>query len=148
MKNDFNRHGSRLTWDEYTQKIIALHTGLPPVPSKAQDEQTRRAELNLRIDHHLGVDFPSERREEMWKVAQKVEKSRIAMAFKIIAGYFASGRGSEKHMDGSDADADLLTKALVSEYKTVLDEEELNQFLGAPEDRVLPKNKWRNGPHT
>ncbi len=146
MKNEFNRHGKRLTDEEYTKKIIALYAGLPPVPSKKQDAQIRRAELNLRIDNLLGLDFPPERREEMWNVAQKVEKGRIAMAFKIVAGYFMNGRGKEKHMDGNEQDADILTKIVVSEYKSVLDKEELDQFLGKPEDRVLPKNPWRNDP--
>jgi hypothetical protein len=46
-------------------------------------------------------------------------------------------------MDGSKADADFLTRQLVKKYSAVLDEEELEQFLGKKEDRKLPPNYWR-----
>ncbi|MEZ0226129.1 MAG: hypothetical protein ACAH83_16355 [Alphaproteobacteria bacterium] len=45
-------------------------------------------------------------------------------------------------MDGSKADADFLTAQVVKKYGKVLDTEELDQFLGPSEDRVLPKNRW------
>ncbi|TAL26937.1 MAG: hypothetical protein EPN97_18395 [Alphaproteobacteria bacterium] len=143
MKKEFNRHGRRLTDAEYEKKIVALYTGASPIPGKAEEIRLRKAELNLQIDHKLGVDFPAARREEMWKTAEAVEKGRLTTAFKIVMLYVFKGKADEKHMDGSPADADHLTRYLVKKYSAVLDDEELTQFLGPKEDRVLPPNRWR-----
>lgn len=144
MKNEFNRHGYRLTGEEYEQKVIALFNAHPyNTATEEQDAQYRKAELNLQIDRRLGVDFPADRREELWQVAQKIEKGRLLMGFRIVASYIFGGKADEKHMDGSAADADVLTKFLVKKYSAVLDKEELEQFLGPEQDRVLPPNDWR-----
>lgn len=146
MKDDFNRHGKRLTGAQYDSAIVALYTGQPEMPSKAQETATRKAELNLTIDFRLGVDFPPERREQMWQAAQQVEKSRLSMAFNIIKSYILRGRGDEKHMDGSEKDADVLTQQVMKHYSKVLDREEMRQYFGPEEERVLPKNTWRDKP--
>lgn len=146
MKDSFNRHGKRLTLKEYEHAIVSLYEGQPPMPSKVQETATRKAELNLNIDYRLGVDFPAERREQMWHAAQQTEKSRLSMAFSIIKSYIARGRGHEKHMDGSEKDADVLTQQVMKHYSKVLDKEEMHQYFGPEEERVLPKNTWRDKP--
>ena len=143
MKKEFNRHGKRLTTREYERAIVALYTGAPPMPDAAEDARLRRAELDFSIDHKLGVDFPAARRDQMWLAAEKTEKNRVVTAFKIIASHILHGRGGEKHMDGGPGDARFLTGQVAKNYAAVLDSEELEQFLGARQDRVLPPNTWR-----
>jgi hypothetical protein len=143
MKQEFNRHGRRLSAAEYEKGIVSLYAGQAPMPTKTEEIEIRRAELNLMIDHRLGLDFPADRREKMWEVAQKVEKGRVVTAFKIVASYLMKGMANRKHKDGSAADADFLARETVKKYRAVLDAEELEQFLGPTNDRTLPPNFWR-----
>ncbi len=83
MNNDLG-YGPCLSADEYEKKIIALHSDLPPSPSREQERQTRRLELELAIDSRLGVDFPGSKRDALWKIQQKVEKKRGRLLFKYL----------------------------------------------------------------
>jgi hypothetical protein len=78
MQEDLT-HGPRLTDEEYEKRIIELHRDLPPMPTKDQDREVRRLELDLAIDHRLGRDFPRERRDALWAVQQRVEKKRVRL---------------------------------------------------------------------
>jgi hypothetical protein len=118
-------YGPRLTDDEYERRIIELHRGLPPMPTKAQDEAVRRGELELAIDYRLGRDFPRERREALWAVRQRVEKRRLRFAMRGLLGrLFGTPPAS---------DAQRLAGYAVDEYATVLSGPELERFLGVPE---------------
>ena len=93
------------------------------------------------------------RREEMWQVSQALEKGRLVLGFKIIASYIFKGRAREKHMDGSAKDLDFVNKLAVKKFSAVLDQEELDQFLGPkgwreipPEDLECWKKKGKKPP--
>jgi len=117
-------YGPRLTDDEYERRIIALHRGLPPLPTRAQDEEIRRRELELAIDHRLGRDFPRERREALWAARQRVEKKRLRFAAAhLLRRLF--GRRSAR-------DGERLAQGLMGEYAKVLSAAELERFLGVP----------------
>src|ERR1700751_5032781 len=77
-------YGPRLTDDEYETKIVQLHRGLPPMPTKEQDRELRRRELELAIDHRRGCDFPPERREALWAIKQRMEKQRLRLGLKFL----------------------------------------------------------------
>ena len=118
-------HGRRLTDDEYEAAIIALQRSLPPVPTDEQDQAARRAELNLAIDHRLGVDFPRERREALWAIQERIEKRRLRLLFwHMLARPLR--RGLKNKAQG-------LASQLVREYSTVLTPAELEGFFGVEE---------------
>ena len=118
-------YGPRLSDEEYEKKITELYSGLPPMPTKDQDRQVRRSELNLAIDHRLGRDFPQERREALWAIQQKVEKKRIWLALKYpLRRLFAKSLA---------LDAQGLAGYLVDEYAKVLTKIELERFFNLQE---------------
>lgn len=124
MQEELN-YGPRLTVEEYERKIIELHSGLPPMPTKDQDRQVRQMELNLAIDHRLGRDFPPERREDLWKIQQRVEKKRLWLALKYpLRRLFAKSLAR---------DAQGLAGFLVEEYAKVLTQSELKSFFDLQE---------------
>lgn len=118
-------HGPRLTDDEYERRIIELHRGLPPMPTKAEDEEVRRRELEFSIDHRLGRDFPRERRDALWTVQQRIERKRLRLGFKHLL----------RRLFGQPLvrDAQRLAGYAVDEYAKVLSGPELERFLGIPE---------------
>jgi hypothetical protein len=126
------KYGPRLTEREYERKIIELHKGLPPMPTKEQDEEVRRAELNLAIDHRLGRDFPPERREALWAIQQRVEKKRLRLGIKFFLRRFLAKKLAR--------DAQDLAGYMVDEYAKVLSRAELESFfdLRKGERPVLP----------
>ena len=126
MPDDLD-YGPRLTDDEYERRIIELHRGLPPMPTKAEDEAIRRRELELAIDHCLGCNFPPERREALWAVRQRVEKKRLRFAFGHLLRRLFGGPVAR--------DAQRLAGYAVDEYAKVLSGPELERFLGVPEGR-------------
>jgi hypothetical protein len=114
-------HGKRLSAKEYERKVAELYTDVPPVPSREQERKVRRRELDLTIDHRLGVAFPDERRAALWEVQEKVERRRGKLVLRYLIRTLVPGsvqRGSTR-----------LADFLVSEYSKVLNQEELDRFL-------------------
>jgi len=105
--------------------IIDLHRGRPPMPTKDQDRQVRRQELELAIDHRLGRDFPRERREALWAVKERVEKRRLWLGIKVLLRKLLA-----KNVAG---DAQGLAAYMVDEYAKVLTKGELHRFFGLKE---------------
>ncbi len=118
-------HGARLSGDEYDRRIVALQSGLPPVPPKGQRIAVTRAELDLAVDHRLGCDFPQERREALWTIQRRVDRKRLRLMFKyLLRRVFAQGLVR---------DAQGLAGYLVDEYAKVLNQAELEAFFGKEE---------------
>ena len=126
MRADFD-HGPRLTDEEYDKKIIELHGDLPPVPTREQERQVRRRELELAIQHRLGRDFPRHRREALWAIQQRVERKRGRLIFKYLLRRFF-GKSLAR-------DAQGLAGYLVHEYAKVPSKAELERFFGEEEAR-------------
>jgi len=126
-------HGPRLSGEEYDRRVVQLHEGGPPVPSRGEDRDLRRAELDLAIDHRLGRDFPAERRERLWEVAQDVERRRLRLIGKHLLG-----RVLRRREPGPAKAANRLAGWMVDHYAEVLDERELEAFfeLGGEEPRL------------
>jgi hypothetical protein len=124
MQVDLN-HGPRLSDDEYEKRIIELHRGFPPMPTKDQDREVRRLELELAIDHRLGRDFPRERREALWAIKERVEKRGLWLGVKFLAKkLFAKDINRE---------AQGLAAYMVDEYARVLTKDEVKSFFGLTE---------------
>lgn len=118
-------HGPRLTDEDYDRKIIGLHSTLPTAPSREQDRAVRRKELELAVDHRLGINFPADRRETLWAIQERVERKRLRLAFKyflrkIFTSWFVR-------------DVRKLTGFLVDEFAKVLTKDELESFFDLQE---------------
>lgn len=118
-------YGPRLTDEEYERRLVELQRGLPSLPGRDLEAQVRRRQLDLAIDHRLGRDFPSERREALWTVQQDVEQRRLRLAFRYLVK-----RLFRKPLV---AGARALAGYMVDEYAKVLTDPELKSFLGLRE---------------
>lgn len=115
-------HGPRLSGREYDRRIVRLHEAQSERPSREEDRELRRRELDLKIDHRLGRDFPSERREALWDVAQRVERRRpLLLARHLLRRLWPMG------LERGAAD---LADYMIDEYAKVLTPQELEAFLG------------------
>lgn len=118
-------HGPRLNDEEYDRRIVALQSALPPVPSRRQRIDVRRAELDLAINHRLGRNFPAERREALWAIQNRVESKRVRLLMKhLVRRLFTRSLVR---------DAQGLAGYLVDEYAKVLSTNELESFFGPEE---------------
>ena len=127
MTKGVDSYGSRLTGEEYDRQIVALHSGLPAIPSREQDRQVRRAALDLAIDHRLGRNFPRDRRNALWAIQERLERKRV----RLMATYLL------KRLFGKSLvpQARGLAGYVVDQYATVLSPAELESFFGADEVR-------------
>lgn len=119
-------HGRRLTPEEYERAVVRLYqraggTGATPEERIA----LRRSELDLQIDHRLGVDFPQTRREEMWRIQEQTERRRLRFLARSLLVRLLPRSLAVTRLSG-------LTDLLISEYSQVLTPEELRDFLGQP----------------
>ena len=112
----------KLSGEEYDRRIVALHKNLPPVPSTEQQRQIRRAELELAIDYRLGTDFPSDRRDALWMVHERVAQRRGRLMLWHFVRRILPGALERR--------ANRLVGYLEREYAKVLTATELEQFLG------------------
>jgi hypothetical protein len=114
-------YGPRLSGEEYEREILGLHRGLPPLPSPEQDKEARWRELELAIDHRLGLAFPAERRAALWAVQQRIERKRLLLGIKYLL-HRAVARALARN-------AQSLAEFAAAEYATVLSSGELKRFL-------------------
>ncbi|WP_151962871.1 hypothetical protein [Acinetobacter oleivorans] len=110
-------HGRKLTLEEYEHSITELFED-----HGNNKETLERKELNLTIDYRLGVDFPLERREELWKIHQKIEKERNNKLLKKYIMYFLPNLFK-------DYKAAKLVNFMLKEYSTVLSEQEIKDLF-------------------
>ena len=110
----------------------ARPSGSPSGSEKELDERVMRAELDLMIDHRLGVDFPPDRREAMWEIRRRIERNRLKLVSRYLLGRLRR-KGFARSLQGMAA-------VMAEEYAKVLSEEDLRAFLGLqPGQRpVLP----------
>ena len=129
-------HGARLSEREYETRIVELHAGLPPSLGTEEQKDISRRELDLTIDYRLGRDFPSERREALWNIQQRVEKKRLRLMLHWLLHFI-----SYRWLYGR---ANKLAGYLVDEYAKVLTKDELQAFFGLGENEkpTLPIEKF------
>lgn len=120
-------HGPRLADEEYDRRIVALHEGQPAMPSREQDRTLRRRELDLAIDHRLGMGFPEAKRDALWKIQERVERKRARLAIKYLFRRFLA--------KGLARDAQATASFLIEEYGKILTRPELESFFGFEDGR-------------
>lgn len=113
--------GRKLSGEEYERRVVELYSGAPPLPDDNQDRALRRRELDLQIDHRLGVDFPAGRRERLFEVQCGLDQVGPVSLLR-----YALGRLMPSFLVRH---ARFLADDTVRAYAQVLSEEELRQFL-------------------
>ncbi len=122
--------GPCISDEEFQRQIADLYAGMPPVPSRVEDVRLRRRELDLRIDHRLGCEFPAERREALWLAQQQIERQRLQnMGRAFLANLLPAGRR---------AVAGSMSRFLVKAYRGVLSPPELERFLNLGKGEPVP----------
>lgn len=115
-------HFDRLTLSEYEKRLVALYSDLPRRPTREQERQASRAELDLVIDYRLGVDFPRDRREAIWRIQNRIRRRGIVFLARHLLSRLLHGIIGGRSFD--------MTRFIEAEYAQVLDERELRRFLG------------------
>lgn len=121
--------GPRLSGEEYERRVVALYSGAPSLPDENQDRELRRRELDLQIDHRLGVDFPPERRERLFEVQCGLDQVGLGSLIR-----YALGRVMPSFLVRH---AHFLADDTARAYAEVLSEEELRQFLDLEEGKAV-----------
>lgn len=119
---ELTAHGKRLSAGEYERRVVVLQEDLPSHPSRQDQRRLQRMELDLAIDHRLGEDFPEDKRDAIWEIRKSVRARRGRLLFRYL-----SSRLFQQSLESGSND---LANLLLSEYSTVLDEEELSAFFG------------------
>lgn len=119
-------YGKRLSGEEYDRMVVELYREAPALPSKQQDIEIRKRELDLSIDYRLGLEFPVDRREALWAIMQRVEKKRLWLLLKYGLRSLWSRKRIPEHLPQQ---ADALAVYLVDEFARVLSEQELKSFF-------------------
>lgn len=123
-------HGPILSDDEYEKRIFELYDSLPPMPSVDAERELRRRELDVLIDHRLGVGFPRERRDALWMAQEHIHKRRTRLGFAFLARAILPPRLQPR--------ASRLARFAIDEYAKVLTKEELERFIGDEPGPALP----------
>jgi hypothetical protein len=114
-------YGRRISGDEYDQRVVALHTSTAG-HGRDPDQELRRAEFNLALDHRLGQDFPPDRRRVLWEAHERIERRRRRLALQSLLRLIRT-----RSIEGA---ADSLARDLVRAYAQVLTPAELKAFFG------------------
>jgi hypothetical protein len=101
-----------LTQTEYERRISALNASSSAMPTRAEEETLRQAEMSLLIDYHLGVAFPEDRR---LRVLQEHRKLSRRFVWRLLASVVMHPRHP---LDG-------LARAQVRSFSRLLNDAEL-----------------------
>lgn len=77
-------YGPKLPTSRWEKETIALQ-------HKAMSERTRRRlEMDLNIDHRLGVNYPVQKRSDLWLAHEAMDKKRLQLhnSFTLIKRLF------------------------------------------------------------
>ena len=96
--------GARISGEEYDRRITALYRGAAPLPDAPDAERLARAELDITVDHRLGVEFPRERRESLWHAQREIERHRLRSSLRGFASAAARSVGLELGVHRAYAD--------------------------------------------
>lgn len=112
---------NKISREDYAERTINLYVEKNNEPyTKENESRYERRELELKIDYKLGVDFPKHRREELWKVHQKLENTRMLGVIGMLLMWAFRYRADQFYY-----------RRVIKSYSKVLSKEELNAFLGS-----------------
>lgn len=116
-------YGRKIDAQEYKQRVIALYEMPPTKPYKSKSANFRRHELDLTIDHRLGVDFPIERREALWRAQQRLNRRQLPILFLSLIRRSLGSKGPLE---------EPLYRLVLREYGKVLSGPELSAMVDIP----------------
>lgn len=109
------RYGSKISGMEYERRVVALHRDQPPHLSREEQVRLRRQELEITIDHRLGVDFPRDKRDALWSAQRSLDR-------KVLTGALLAILGPRFH-------SNWLARMLFRDYARVLSAEDMVAFF-------------------
>ena len=104
-------HGPKISSRDYDRGVVSLHRR-----AKGSAEAIEQGELDLMIDHRLGTQFPSARRQQLLEQVRAVRKHT---PWYLVCGFLT------RPTDPSSG----LIKPMVKKYSQVLSDSELMVFL-------------------
>lgn len=113
-------YGRRLSRAEYIAAAVRIRSEYPPIVKRAQQREIMRRELDLAIDYRLGVDFPSGRREALWRSHRRLDSLILA---RLAFGFIMNPRDPASYLLRTQAKA----------YSGVLSVTEASLMLGIEE---------------
>ena len=108
-------YGPRLSADDYQRAIVQLYTS----PGKFRDRKV----LDLTIDHRLGIHFPIDRRDQLWRVQRRI---RRCWPLLYLLSLFRRCMGKATYEAKIEGVADYV----LAEYATVLSDDEMRAYFG------------------
>lgn len=116
-------YGQKLDAREYQRRVLELYERPGQLLTGRQQTMLRRRELELTIDHKLGVDFPLERREALWKAQQRLHRRHVPVLLLWLVG---KAFGSKKSVE------EPMYELVLREYGRVLSSSELSAMVDIP----------------
>ena len=124
------KHGPTMSFEAYQEAIDDLYAEFEDQPKLKVPEEVLRKELELTIDHRLGVFFPRERRNHLWLVQQRIAANYLKFGkYKAIMYWLISFVRPKVLV----AKMDELNSFAVQELESAFTKEELIAFAGGPE---------------
>lgn len=120
-------HGPRISQKEYTQRVIEFqYSG--DVATEEGQRHIARGELEALIDYRLGVNFPDDKREDLWDIKDAMLKRPLAFTAAFFLKHLI--RHPFTGLSGIQA------RYLVDQYSKVLTREELQTFFDLNDDEA------------
>lgn len=116
-------YGPCLTNEEYLQRIVALQEAQPEMPTKAQERESMRQQLELAIDRRLGTRFPQEKRDALHAARERLDRRRWLVFFLYqIRTAFRRPHAGERGLGE-------ITAMVTKEFGKVLTPAEMERFF-------------------
>jgi len=131
-----SKYSPRLSEQEYEQGIAELYKqaaeGQLSAAPQNPDNIIKEKEFQLTIDYRLGINFPAEKREALWKAKERAEMQKL----RLIGKYFKVSLKKRAFADGMQ----IMLERMMEEFSKVLTPDELNAFMALQEGEkpVLP----------
>jgi len=124
------KHGPTMSAEAYEAALTELYAPLADKPKAEIPDVILRQELELTIDHRLGVWFPRERRNHLWLVQQRIAANYLSFGkWKAIGYWLISFIRPQLLVNKMQA----LNEFAVTELESAFTKEELIAFAGGPE---------------
>lgn len=126
-----SKYGPQISHSAYLTAIDELYKEFENKPAKTKvPDVVLRKELELTIDHRLGVFFPRERRNHLWLVQQRIAENYLKFGKWKAIMYWVASFVRPQLLVNKMAE---LNEFAVTELESAFTKEELIAFAGGPE---------------
>lgn len=150
MRDTFNKYGKRLTREEYEKRVSEnFHAHLDEY-NNGDERAYRKAEFNLGIDRHLGVEYPQDKREILYQANERAARKFLRNPLTLLKSAFVTAMLNARIMktmpsmdEGSvTLGSDIIAKEVTKEK--ALETEDLVQFYGPEIAPFIKKMRGRS----